>query len=78
MGGGAAEGWSATGDGGRARDSEPQTHGLTHLIVTRSDERTHVPIFESSHLDSAYVGGPPYFFFFFNLNVQLFLKTILN
>ena len=50
------------GDGGRVRDTEPQTHGLTHLIVTRLDKRTHVPILESSHLESAYVGGHCIFF----------------
>ena len=63
------------GDGGRVRDTEPQTHGLTHLIVTRLDKRTHVPVLESSHLESAYVGGHC---IFFSLNVQLFLKKILN
>ena len=67
-----AEERSATG----TRDSAPRTHGHAHLFVTWPDMRIHLPIFESSHLESSYVGGPPYCFF--PLNFQLFFKKIFN
>lgn len=74
VGDGGAEGWSAMGDRGRVRDTEPQTQGsLTWLSHYRTSERT-FRLRKFSPWECPCRGHCV----FFSLNVQLFLKKILN